>query len=102
MEPDGLTTFYLDSRHKGTGHFINGKTSVDSVDVEDHVDEAASWGTSKRRACAAVEACMERTHAAVDHVALPPGAKQVKANLKNLWTWRSWPTMRRNNFGAKH
>lgn len=97
---DAAPTFYLDSRYKGTGHVINGKTSVDSVDVDDLVGEAASWGTSERRARAAVGACMERIHAAVGQVALPSDAEQVKANLENLWTRRSWPATRRNTFDA--
>ena len=95
---DAAPTFYLDPRYKGTGHVINGKTSVDSVDVEDLVGEAASWGTSERRARAAVGACMERIHAAVDQIPLPSGAEQVKGNLENLWTRRSWPAMRRKTF----
>ncbi|WP_006244516.1 HipA domain-containing protein [Mycolicibacterium tusciae] len=91
---DAAPTFYLDSRYKGTGHVINGKTSVDTVDVEDLVDEAASWGTSERRARAAVGAVLERIRAAVDLVPLPPGAEQVKGNLESLWTQRSWPAAR--------
>jgi serine/threonine-protein kinase HipA len=89
---DAAPTFYLDARYTGTGHVINGKTSVDLVDVEDLVGEAASWGTSERRARAAVEACMERIRAAVDLLPLPSGAERVKANLENLWTRRSWPS----------
>jgi serine/threonine-protein kinase HipA len=91
---DAAPTFYIDSRYKGTGHVINGKTSVDSVDVEDLVGEAASWGTSERRARAAVGAVLERIRAAVDLVPLPAGAEQVKSNLENLWAQRSWPTAR--------
>ena len=87
---DAAPTFYLDARYKGTGHVINGKTSVDAVEVEDLVGEAASWGTSERRARAAVGACLERVRAAVDLVPLPAGAEQVKDNLENLWTRRSW------------
>jgi serine/threonine-protein kinase HipA len=87
---DAAPTFYLDARYKGTGHVINGKTSVDSVGVEDLVGEAASWGTSERRARATVGACLERVRAAVDLVPLPAGAEHVKGNLENLWTQRSW------------
>lgn len=87
---DAAPTFYLDSRYKGTGHVINGETSVDAVEVEDLVGEAASWGTSQRRARAAVGAVVERIRAAVDLVPLPSGAEQVKGNLDNLWTRRSW------------
>lgn len=87
---DVAPTFYLDSRYRGSGHIINGKTSVDSVEVEDLVGEAASWGTSERRARVAVTACLERIRAAVDLVPLPPGAEQVKGSLENLWTQRSW------------
>jgi serine/threonine-protein kinase HipA len=94
---DAAPTFYLDSRYKGTGQVINGKTSVDSVDVEDLVGEAASWGTSERRARAAVGAVLERIRAAVDVVALPSGAEQVKGNLENLWARRSWPATRDNS-----
>jgi serine/threonine-protein kinase HipA len=98
---DAAPTYYLDSRYKGTGHVINGKTSVDSVDVEDLVDEAASWGTSKRRARTAVGSVLERVRAAVDVIPLPVGAEQVKDNLVQLWTRRSWqaptPTTHRQN-----
>ena len=87
---DAAPTFYLDPRYKGTGHVINGKTSVDSVDVEDLVGEAASWGTSERRARAAVGVVFERIRAAVDRVPLPAGAEHVMGNLENLWTQRSW------------
>lgn len=89
---DVAPTFYLDARYKGTGHVINGKTSIDSIDVEDLVGEAASWGISERRARAAVGAVLERIRAAVDLVPLPPGAEHVKGNLENLWTRKSWPT----------
>jgi serine/threonine-protein kinase HipA len=91
---DAAPTFYLDSRYKGTGHVINGKTSVDSVEATDLVDEAASWGTSHRRARATVESVMERIRTAVDQVPLPPGAERVMANLDELWTKRSWPAAR--------
>ena len=94
---DVAPTFYLDARYKGTGHVINGQTSVDSVDIEDLAGEAASWGTSERRARAAVEACLERIRAAIDEVPLPSGAEQVKGSLESLWTRRSWPTTRDNS-----
>jgi serine/threonine-protein kinase HipA len=87
---DVAPTFYLDSRYKGTGHVINGKTSVDSVEVDDLVGEAVSWGTSARRARAAVAAVLERIREAVNVVPLPPGAEHVKGNLETLWTQRPW------------
>lgn len=70
---DAAPTAYLDPRYKGTGQVINGKTSIDSVDVEDLAGEGASWGMSTRRARTVVETCIERVHAAVDQVTLPPG-----------------------------
>lgn len=87
---DAAPTFYLDARYKSIGQVINGKTSVDAIDLEDLVVEAVSWGMSSRRARAAIESCMERIHAAVEGVPLPPGSERVKANLQNQWIKRSW------------
>ena len=88
---DVAPTFYLDARYKGTGHVINGKTSVDSVDIEDLAGEAASWGISDRRATAIVTASMEKVHDVIDTVALPLGAEVVKTNLEAMWVRRAWP-----------
>jgi serine/threonine-protein kinase HipA len=71
---------------------INGKTSIDNINVDDLTAEAASWGMGVRRARAAVRSCMERVYSSVEHVALPSGAKSVKSNLDQLWTRQSWLT----------
>jgi serine/threonine-protein kinase HipA len=88
---DAAPTAYLDPKYKGSGHVINGKTSIDSIDVDDLAGEGASWGMSTRRARAVVESCMESVHAAVDQTPLPAGAEHVKTNLDRMWTTRSWP-----------
>ncbi|CDO87978.1 iron permease [Mycobacterium triplex] len=83
---------HLDPAFKGTGHVINGKTSIDRINVDDLAAEAASWGMGERRARAAVRSCMERIYSSVERVALPPGTESVRPNLDRLWTQRSWPT----------
>lgn len=88
---DVAPTAYLDPKYKGTGHVINGKTTIDRVDIADLAAEGASWGMSVRRATAIVESCMESTHSAIDSVALPPGAEHVKSNLEAMWVRRAWP-----------
>ena len=87
---DAAPTAYLDSRYKGTGHVINGKTSIDVIDVEDLTREAASWGMSERRAGAIVQSCMENVRDVIDSVPLPPGAERVKPNLETMWVRRAW------------
>ncbi|MDR3661194.1 MAG: HipA domain-containing protein [Mycobacterium sp.] len=39
---DAAPTAYLDPKYKGTGHVINGKTTIDLVDVDDLAREAAA------------------------------------------------------------
>jgi len=89
---DVAPVMYLDPAFKGTGHVINGKTSIDLINVDDLTAEAASWGMGERRARAAIRSCMERIYSSVERVALPPGAESVKPSLDQLWTERSWPT----------
>lgn len=89
---DSAPTAYLDPRFRGTGHVINGRTSLDSISVEDLVDEAASWGMSKSRASRVVTSTISRVHDVVDEFALPPGAERVKPRLEAMWAQRSWPT----------
>lgn len=89
---DTAPVMHLDARFKGTGHVINGKTSIDTIDIDDLTAEATSWGMGTRRADAAVRACMEQVHSAVVHLDLPPGAEHVKTNFERVWTRRAWPT----------
>lgn len=89
---DAAPVMYLDPAFKGTGHVINGKTSIDNINIDDLTAEAASWGMGERRARAAVRLRMERIYSSVERVALPSGAESVKAHLDQLWTRRSWPT----------
>ena len=89
---DTAPVMHLDSRYKGTGQVINGRTNIDSIDVEDLANEGASWGMSARRARDTVEATMERVYESVDHLALPPGTEHLKSRMKKLWATRSWPT----------
>ena len=89
---DTAPVMYLDPAFKGTGHVINGKTSINNITVDDLTAEAASWGMGERRARAAVRSCIEETYSSFEHVELPPGARAVKANLDQLWIQNSWPT----------
>jgi serine/threonine-protein kinase HipA len=89
---DVAPVMYLNPAFKGTGQVINGKTSIDSINVDDLTAEAASWGMGARRADAAVRSCMELVYSSVERLALPPGAESVKSNLDRLWNRRSWPT----------
>ena len=88
---DAAPVMYLDPAFKGTGHVINGKTSIDNISVDDLTAEATSWGMGERRARAAVRSSMERIYSSVERVALPSGAESVKSNLGQLWIRRSWP-----------
>lgn len=87
---DSAPTAYLDAKYKGTGHVINGKTSIDRVAVDDLASEAASWGTSRRRALATAQSCIENVHDVIGSVPLPPGAERVKPNLEAMWVRRAW------------
>ena len=89
---DVAPVMYLNPAFKGTGQVVNGKTSIDRINVDDLTAEAASWGMGERRARTAVRSSMERIYSSVERVALPPGAESVKPNLDQLWTQRSWPT----------
>jgi serine/threonine-protein kinase HipA len=93
---DAAPVMHLDPRFKGTGHVINGKSSIDTIGVDDLAAEAASWGMGERRAAAVVRSCMEEVHSYVARVALPRGAERVKPNLERLWERRSWPKAQRS------
>jgi serine/threonine-protein kinase HipA len=88
---DVAPVMHLNPKFKGTGHVINGRTNIDRVSVDDLASEAASWGMSARRARATAESTMERVYGAVDQIALPPGAEEVRSRLDGLWARRSWP-----------
>lgn len=87
---DSAPVGYLDPRFKGTGHVINGKTSIDQVATEDLAAEAAQWGVPRRHSEKIVSSTMERVRAAVDETALPEGAEQVSDRLEAMWVRRSW------------
>ncbi|WP_167107773.1 type II toxin-antitoxin system HipA family toxin [Mycobacterium sp. DL592] len=89
---DAAPVRYLAPAFNGTGHVINGKTSINNIDIDDLVAEASSWGMGTRRAHVAVRTCMERVYSSVERVELPRGAESVKSNLHQLWARRSWPT----------
>ncbi len=99
---DAAPVMHLDSRYKGTGHIINGRSNIDSVDVDDLASEGASWGMSSRRARATAEATMERVYESVDQVALPPGTEHLKTSLESLWARRSWPVGGANAVDLDH
>ncbi|MEV6062313.1 type II toxin-antitoxin system HipA family toxin [Nocardia asteroides] len=87
---DSAPVMYLDPRFKGTGHVINGRTNIDTVDVDDLVAEARSWGLASRVAQNTVQSVMAKVWDAAHMTALPPGAEQVSENLEALWVRRQW------------
>lgn len=89
---DTAPVMHLDPRYTGTGHIINGRSNIDAVTIDDLVDEATTWGMSDRRARTIIDTTLQRVHAGIDQVPLPPGAEAVRPNLTNFWTRRAWPT----------
>ncbi|MFE9582009.1 type II toxin-antitoxin system HipA family toxin [Nocardia sp. NPDC006044] len=87
---DSAPVRYLDPRFKGTGHIINGRTTIDSVDEADLVAEARSWGLSPRIAQSTVRSVMANVWDAAHSVPLPPGIKSVSNRLEALWARRQW------------
>ncbi|MEV6216190.1 HipA domain-containing protein [Nocardia sp. NPDC051833] len=87
---DSAPVMYLDPRFKGTGHIINGRSSIDSVDESDLVAEARSWGLAPRVAQDTVRSVMAKVWEAAHSIALPPGAEQISDNLDRLWVRRLW------------
>ncbi|APE33170.1 iron permease [Nocardia mangyaensis] len=87
---DSAPVMYLDPRFKGTGHIINGRTSIESVDEADLVAEARSWGLAPRVAQETVRSVMARVWDAAHSIDLPPGAEQVSDKLEALWVRRHW------------
>ena len=87
---DSAPVMYLDSRFRGTGHVINGRTGIDTVDEADLVAEARSWGLAPRVAQNTVRSVMAKVWDAAHSIALPPGAEQVSDRLETLWVRRQW------------
>ncbi|WP_069162245.1 type II toxin-antitoxin system HipA family toxin [Nocardia altamirensis] len=87
---DSAPVMYLDPRFKGTGHIINGRTNIDSVDEADLVAEARSWGLAPRIAQGTVRTVMANVWDAVHSIPLPPGTESVSNRLEALWARRQW------------
>ena len=87
---DAAPTAYLDAKYKGSGHVVNGKTSIDLIGISDLASEAATWGMSERRATAIVQSCIANVRDVIDSVPLPAGAERVKPNLESMWVRRGW------------
>jgi len=87
---DAAPVMFLASRYNGTGHVLNGRTSIDWVEVDDLVDEAASWGMSRPRARRTVEDVLDRTWDATHALGLPDRTEHVMERLEQLWARRSW------------
>jgi len=87
---DAAPVMFLASRYNGTGHVLNGRTSIDWVEVDDLVDEAASWGMSRPRARRTVEDVLDRTWDATHALVLPDRTEHVLERLEQLWARRSW------------
>lgn len=88
---DTAPVAYLDPRFKGTGHVINGQTSIDWVSTEDLIAEAGTWGLPRRQSEKAVVSTMERVRAVIDSTTMPVGTHYAKERLEAMWTRRSWP-----------
>lgn len=69
---------------------INGKTSIDTVDVDDLAAEAQSWGMSSRRGRMIATSCIEDVRDVVGEIDLPDGAEHVMTNLRAMWKRRAW------------
>lgn len=87
---DSAPVMYLDSRFRGTGHVINGRTDIGAVDEVDLLDEARSWGLAPRVAQSTVRSVMAKVWDAAHSIDLPPGAEQVSNKLETLWVRRQW------------
>ncbi|MEU4841994.1 type II toxin-antitoxin system HipA family toxin [Nocardia testacea] len=87
---DSAPVMYLDPRFKGTGHIINGRSNIDTVDEADLVAEARSWGLAPRIAHGTIRSVMAKVWDAAHSIALPPGAEQVADKLEALWVRRHW------------
>ncbi|CAN5384224.1 type II toxin-antitoxin system HipA family toxin [soil metagenome] len=87
---DVAPTAYLEPKYKGSGHVINGKTSIDTVDVDDLAAEAQSWGMSSRRGRMIATSCIEDVRDVVGEIDLPDGAEHVMTNLRAMWKRRAW------------
>lgn len=87
---DAAPVRYLAARFKNTGHLINGRASLDWVDADDLVAEAATWGMGKARARVTVEHVLDATWDAAHTVPLPDGSQDVLGKLEAMWARRSW------------
>ncbi|MGW4635948.1 type II toxin-antitoxin system HipA family toxin [Nocardia sp. NPDC004415] len=87
---DTAPVMYLDSRFKGTGHIVNGRTSIDTVDEADLVAEARSWGLASKVAQRTVRSVMAKVWDAVHSTAPPPGIEQITDAIESLWIRRHW------------
>lgn len=87
---DAAPVMLLSARFRNTGHLINGRTHIDRVDLEDLVEEAATWGLAPARAKRTLQETFDRTWDAAHAVPLPDGTDHLVPRLEDLWTRRSW------------
>jgi serine/threonine-protein kinase HipA len=91
---DAAPVMFLSPRYNGTGHVLNGRTSINWVDIDDLAEEAASWGMSLSRARRTVDDVLVQTWEAAHSLALPEHTEGVLDRLEQLWVSRSWRPVR--------
>jgi serine/threonine-protein kinase HipA len=94
---DVAPIMHMDSRFRGTGHAINGRTNIDWLSTDDLIEEGVSWGIPQRSAKRVVDETMARTWEAAHHVEPPDGFERILGSLDRTFAYRSWPTAERVN-----
>lgn len=87
---DTAPVMFIAERFRGTGHVINGKTSIREVEVDDLVAEARTWGLSSKLAQHTVESTIDTTRSAIADNPPPAVLADMRSNLDTFWTRRSW------------
>ncbi|MFV0494095.1 type II toxin-antitoxin system HipA family toxin [Mycobacterium sp.] len=87
---DSAPVMFIAQRFRGTGHLINGKTSIMDVDAEDLIAEARTWGLPAKLAQRTVESTIDATGSAIADTATGVGLEQMRSNLDEFWTRKSW------------
>lgn len=81
---DTAPTWHLDARYKGTGQVINGKTSLDTVGIDDLVAEARAWRMSSKLAAQHVREQLEQIRAAIPDVEPVRGTERIRESIDAL------------------
>ena len=87
---DVAPVMYMNPIYRSTGHVINGQTRIGSVDTDDLVAEAQSWGMPAELARRTVEETVERTREAIADTDVPDELAEMRENLDAALAQR-WP-----------